>query len=79
MRVRSTLLPTALGVALLASPALAGGYGCVGCCRYVVTPPVYGAIAEKVMVRAPRTVAHAIPGEYGAVAEKVMISPPRKA
>ena len=45
----------------------------------MVTPPVYGAIAEKVMVRAPRTVAHAIPGEYGAVAEKVMISPPRKA
>jgi hypothetical protein len=78
MRVRSTVPPAAFGLVALASPALAGGYGCVGCYRHVVTPPVYGTIAEPVMVRAPRTIAHAIPGEYGMIAEKVLIAPPRK-
>ena len=78
MRVRSTLPPAAFGLAALASPALAGGYDCIGCYRHVVTPPVYGTVSEQVMVRAPRTVAHTIPGEYGSVSERVMISPPRK-
>src|SRR5829696_8386302 len=76
MRVRSIVLPAVVGLSALASPALAGG--CVNCYRHVVTPPVYGSVAEEVMVRAPRTVAHAIPGEYGSVAETVLVSPPRK-
>ena len=76
MRVRSIVLPAVVGLSALASPALAGG--CVNCYRHVVTPPVYGSVAEQVMVRAPRTVAHAIPGEYGSVAESVLVSPPRK-
>jgi hypothetical protein len=73
MRVRSIVLPAVVGLSALASPALAGG--CVNCYRHVVTPPVYGSVAEEVMVRAPRTVAHAIPGEYGSVAETVLVSP----
>src|SRR5215207_216077 len=76
MRVRSIVLPAVVGLSALASPALAGG--CVNCYRHVVTPPVYGSVAQEVMVRAPRTVAHAIPGEYGSVAETVLVSPPRK-
>ena len=76
MRVRSAVLPAAFG--LLTAPALAGGeVECIDCYRHVVRPPVYGTVAEQVMVRAPRTIAHAIPGQYGAVAEKVMVSPPR--
>lgn len=77
MRFGSTLPAAAFGLSALATPALAGG-GCLGCYRHVVTPAVYGAVAEQVMVRAPRTVAHAIPGQYETVAERVMIAPPRK-
>ena len=47
--------------------------GCAGC--YLVTPPIYGTNTQTVMVTAPRTIAHSIPGEYGVVAEKVMVSP----
>lgn len=78
MRVRS-ILASAFGLAALATPAFAGGGGgCIGCYRHVVTPPVYGTVAETVMVRAPRTVAHTIPGAYETVAEKVLVAPPRK-
>jgi hypothetical protein len=79
MRVRSAVLPSVFALALIAAPAFAGGgVECLDCYRHVVTPPLYGAVAEKVMVRAPRTIAHTIPGQYGTVAEKVMIAPPRK-
>src|SRR4051794_22038370 len=69
MRARSIVLPALAGLGL-ASPAPAGG--CVNCYRHVVTPPVYGSVAEQVMVRAPRTVAHTVPGEYASVAEQVL-------
>ena len=79
MSVRKSFLLAGLGIGVLASSsALAGGAGCATCYRQVMTPPVYGTVANTVMVRAPRTVAHTVPGEYGMVAEKVMVSPPRK-
>src|SRR5947209_6313161 len=78
MTSRSILLSTLVFGLAGSSAALAGGAECLGCYRHVVTPPVYGSVAENVMVRAPRTVAHAIPGEYGVVSERVLVSPPRK-
>lgn len=79
MTVRSSLVAgLALGV-LASSSALAGGAGCVSCYRQVMTPPVYGSVADTVMVRAPRTVAHTVPGEFRVVTEKVMVTPPGKA
>ncbi len=78
MAYRVPVLLTAFGVSLLTTSALAGGAGCVNCFRHVSTPPIYGAVSENVMVRAPRTIAHTVPGHYQTVAEKVMVSPPRK-
>src|SRR4051812_34595426 len=78
MTCRSILL-SALAFGLAGSTAaIAGGADCIGCSRHVVPPPLYGSVAETVMVRAPRTVAHAIPGQYGMVSERVLVSPPRK-
>src|SRR3954469_20504389 len=78
MTSRSILL-SALAFGLAgSSAALASGAECLGCYRHVVTPPVRGRVAENVMVRARRTVAHAIPGQYGVVSERVIVSPPRK-
>lgn len=78
MAYRSPVLMTAFGVSLFTTAALADGAKCVDCYRHVKTPAVYGSVAESVMVRAPRTVAHTVPGHYQTVAEKVMVSPPRK-
>lgn len=78
MAYRVSVLVAAFGVSLLTTAAMAGGVGCTDCFRHVSTPPVYGAVAESVMVRAPRTIAHTVPGRYQTVAEKVMVSPPRK-
>src|SRR3954466_5882447 len=79
MMSRSSVLLSALAFGLAGSTAaLAGGAECIGCYRHVVTPALYGSVAENVMVRAPRTVAHAIPGAYGVVSERVLVSPPRK-
>ena len=41
-------------------------------------PPVYGAVAEKVLVRAPRTGAIVTPAEYGTVRETVVVEPARR-
>lgn len=62
---------------LSAAPALAGG-GCETCYRHVVQPPVYGSVAERVMVRAPHTVHRHVPPAYETVAERVLVSPARK-
>ncbi len=78
MAFRVSVLVAASGVSLLTTAAMAGGVGCTDCFRHVSSPPVYGSVAESVMVRAPRTVAHTVPGHYQTVAEKVMVSPPRR-
>lgn len=78
MAYRVSVLLAGFGVSLFAATAMAGEVGCVDCYRHVTTPPVYDTVAQSVMVRAPRTIAHTVPGHYASVAEKVMISPPRK-
>jgi len=78
MAYRVSVLVAALGASLLSTTAMAGEVGCVNCFRHVSTPPVYGSVVENVMVRAPRAIAHSVPGHYATVAEKVMVSPPRK-
>jgi hypothetical protein len=78
MAYRVSVLAAASGVFLFTTSAMAGGVGCTDCYRHVSTPPVYGSVAESVMVRAPHTIAHTVPGHYQTVAEKVMVSPPRK-
>src|ERR1044071_5067475 len=81
----------ATATAALASPALAGGdlagglyarafpaQPCETCYRKVIYPPVYGSVAETVMMRAPRTIAHVVPGEVRSVTETVMVEPERQ-
>ncbi|WP_375461658.1 hypothetical protein [uncultured Enterovirga sp.] len=71
---RYLLAAAALGLSAL--PAAAGGYGCTGdCYRQTYVPPSYGTVAEKVMVRAPRTYAVTTPARYKHVQETVMVSP----
>lgn len=70
---RHLLAAAALGLSAL--PAAAGGNGCAGdCYRQTYVPPSYGTVAEKVMVRAPRTYALTTPARYGQVQETVMLS-----
>jgi hypothetical protein len=57
--------------ALAASPAFAGQQ----CYRHVVTPAVYGTVAEKVLVEPERVIARRIPAEYGLVSERVVVRP----
>lgn len=70
-------LAAALGI-LGSSSALAGGFGCGGadCYRHVVSPPVYGAVAEPVMVRPPHHYTAITPGEFTVVSERVLVAPP---
>jgi hypothetical protein len=77
---RFALLPLVGALTALAAPAaLAGGDPtCLTCYRHVVQPPVYGTVAEQVMVQAPRTYAETIPGDYQTVSETVMVAPARK-
>ena len=77
--IRSILhLAGAAGLLLGASQAWAGGGGCAHCYRHVVQPAVYGAVAERVMVRAPRAYTTVIPGRFEVVPQQVMVSPARK-
>lgn len=70
-------IPLALAaIAAGTLPALAGGYGCTGnCYRQEYVPPSYRTVAERVMVRAPRTYAYVTPAQYGYVNETVQVSP----
>lgn len=72
---RTALLAAALGGALLAAPAQAGG--CYGseCYRRVVTPPVYDTVQENVLVRPPRTVYRTTPPVYDTVSERILVEP----
>lgn len=71
---RHLLAAAALGLSAL--PAAAGGAGCAGdCYRQTYVPPTYGTVAEKVMLRAPRTYAITTPARYRHVQETVLVSP----
>ncbi|WP_342360562.1 hypothetical protein [Terrarubrum flagellatum] len=70
-------------MASCAAAALAAGVGrvdagerCVGqCFEKVATPPVYGSVAEQVMVAPPRHVVHRTPAEFAVVPRPVTIAP----
>lgn len=56
--------------------AQAGGAGCVGdCYREAHVPPVYGMVAEQVLVSPPRTYDVVTPAEYRTQTETYQISP----
>lgn len=72
---RSALIATALAGALLAAPPAQAGCGGAECYRYVATPPVYGAVADRVLVRPAETVYRTIPPVYETVTEQVLVAP----
>ncbi|MFE1600877.1 hypothetical protein [Methylobacterium sp. ID0610] len=75
---RATLpLAAVAGLFLHVLPAAAGGYGCATaeCYRHVTTPPVYGTVAEQVMVRPGRTINRVVPPVYDTVTEQVLVAP----
>lgn len=72
-----TLLAALIGTVALASSAQAG---CAGseCYRHVSTPPVYGSVSERVLVRPAETVYRTTPPIYDTVSEQVLVSPGRR-
>ena len=75
--LRSMLSAAAIAAAAL--PAAAGGSGCTtDCYRAAYVPPTYGLVAEKVMLRAPRTYALVTPPVYETVQETVMVHPGKR-
>lgn len=79
MTIARTIMMASFAAAALSygvSQAHAGGRPCVGeCYEKYVTPPVYGAVAEKVMVAPPRTISHVVPPKFAVVPETVTIRP----
>lgn len=71
----SRTLLAAAALTALTTPAIAGGCGGAECYRRVVTPPVYGTVSERVMVRAPRHYASTVPGEFTTLTERVLVAP----
>ncbi|KQP51278.1 hypothetical protein ASF39_09545 [Methylobacterium sp. Leaf108] len=69
----SSALAALVGAALVTSAAQAG---CAGaeCYRHVSTPPVYGAVSERVLVRPAETVYRTTPPIYETVSEQVLVS-----
>ena len=67
-------LTSILGIVLMAGAAQAG---CAGgeCYRHVSTPPVYGAVSERVLVRPAETVYRTTPPIYDTVSEQVLVAP----
>jgi hypothetical protein len=65
---RSIFFSAIIGTLTLGSSAAWAG-GCCGaaCYRHVVHPPVYGAVAEKVVLQPPQVFARTIPGEYASL------------
>jgi len=67
---------TALAVFLsAASPAFAGGYG--ECYERYRTPPTYGSVQERVLIRPASQRVEIIPAIYGTRKERVLIVPER--
>lgn len=72
----SLRLAAIAGVSLaVSSAAQAGGCGGAECYRHVNTPPVYGAVSERVLVRPAETVYRTIPPVYETVPERVLVAP----
>lgn len=67
-------LAAILGTVLLASTAQAGCGG-AECYRHVSTPPIYGAVSERVLVRPAETVYRTAPAIYETVSEQVLVAP----
>ncbi|HRK24150.1 MAG TPA: hypothetical protein PLQ11_04275 [Beijerinckiaceae bacterium] len=74
MRHHSIFALGGLVAALMATPASAGCYT-AACYQKVVTPPVYGTVAETVQVRPASVARHVSPAQYGTVAEAVVVRP----
>lgn len=74
---RAIVMASLAGAALTFGVAHAqAGAPCVGqCYEKVVSPPVYGSVAEQVMVAPPRVIAHRTPAEFATVHRTVTISP----
>ncbi|NEU11530.1 hypothetical protein G3T14_05235 [Methylobacterium sp. BTF04] len=72
---RFTLFATALAGAVLSASVAQAGCGGAECYRYVATPPVYGAVSERVLVRPAETVYRTIPPVYETVSEQVLVAP----
>jgi hypothetical protein len=64
-----------VGATLLAPAAMAGGCGGAECYRHVSTPPVYGSVSERVLVRPASTVYRHTPPIYETVSEQVLVAP----
>lgn len=71
----ATPLAAMVGAVLLASAAQAGGCAGAECYRHVSTPPVYGAVSERVLVRPAETVYRTTPTIYDTVSEQVLVAP----
>ena len=63
------------GAVITLSSAQAGGCGGAECYRHVNTPPVYGAVSERVLVRPAETVYRTVPPVYDTVSERVLVAP----
>jgi hypothetical protein len=64
-------------LAALAGPAAAGGFGCErGCARLTTLPPVYGTLAQPVLLGTSYKDEIVLP-EYRTVAETVQVAPAR--
>jgi hypothetical protein len=63
----------------LAGPAAAGGFGCGGACyRETTLPPVYGTLADPVLLAPPRSYEIVAPARYRTFAEPVQVAPARR-
>ncbi|MDB5646903.1 hypothetical protein [Methylobacterium sp.] len=69
------LLAAIAGAVISVSSAQAGGCGGAECYRHVNTPPVYGAVAERVLVRPAETVYRTLPPVYETVSERILVAP----
>jgi hypothetical protein len=78
MRLRLSFALAAAMAALSGSAATAGGWGCPTCYRHVVQPPMYGILAEHVMVHPPRRVTHVIPAQYATMTREVIVAHARR-
>ncbi len=75
MSIKAVSALTAVAVFLsAASPALAGGYG-GECYERYHSPPTYGSVQERVLIRPASHRVEIIPAIYGTSKRRVLISP----
>lgn len=71
----TSLFAALTGAVLLATSAQAGGCAGSECYRHVSTPPVYGSVSERVLIRPASTVYRHTPPIYDTVSERVLVAP----